>query len=261
MIAAPGVALGYTGDAAKTAECFLDNLIDKHDAPRLYRTGDRGVLRPGGQLEILGRIDTTIKIRGFKTNLLFVEQVFKECEGVGSAAIVSARPLHCHVSRPQTPSDLNVSPWPPQVPVIDAKTEQPSNIAAYLVGDGRLLTEADLRRIEGEVRPRLPEYAFPAFVMALDKLPTKVGESRKMDAKALPSPKRRSGRSAGAHDPSPGRSPGGGGANVERLLIRAFEEVLGVRPAASENFFELGGHSLSAATLVGKVHIRIPDAN
>ena len=83
----PMLALMYLGDPEKTAERFPTLEIDGKPL-KLYRTGDAGRVMENGELECLGRIDSTVKIRGFKVSIPFVESVIKEQEGVTSAAVM-----------------------------------------------------------------------------------------------------------------------------------------------------------------------------
>ncbi|WP_143343260.1 AMP-binding protein, partial [Crossiella equi] len=61
-----GVATGYLGQETLTAQRFRWN---EHTGSRLYHSGDLGRLRPDGRLEHLGRIDSQVKLRGFRIEL------------------------------------------------------------------------------------------------------------------------------------------------------------------------------------------------
>ena len=71
-IGGSGVARGYVGDPRQTAERFVP---DPHGGPgsRMYATGDRARWRPGGTIELLGRRDAQVKVRGFRVELAEVE--------------------------------------------------------------------------------------------------------------------------------------------------------------------------------------------
>jgi pyochelin synthetase len=82
-IAGAGLAAGYLGDPARTAERFVTH---PRTGERLYRTGDLGRYRPDGTIEFLGREDTQVKIRGHRIELAEVEAAFLAQPGVGAAA-------------------------------------------------------------------------------------------------------------------------------------------------------------------------------
>ncbi|MCE7903934.1 MAG: amino acid adenylation domain-containing protein, partial [Gammaproteobacteria bacterium PRO9] len=67
-IAGTGVALGYHGLPELTAERFRpDPFSSGGTTPeRMYRTGDRARWRNDGRLEILGRMDRQLKLRGYR---------------------------------------------------------------------------------------------------------------------------------------------------------------------------------------------------
>eukprot|EP00911_Craspedida_sp_UC1_P002630 UC1_evm1s1937 len=279
FIGSPGVATAYLGDPAKTRARFLPNPFGPQlatllqspphhhgrdtvvgdpasHAARVYRTGDRGVVRDDGQLLLLGRIDSTVKIRGFKVSLLMVEHTLAEVDGVGPHAVEPQR---------------------------DEVTGQPKSLAAYICGEGAAMPNRDvLVRALEHCRARLPEYAVPTYFVPLDKLPMKGGESRKLDRQRLPTPApehrlagagggiSESGESAHATFGDPvadalvssssngGRSGGSDGSNtsseLELVLSATMARVLNkphVRP--KDNFFEVGGHSLAAASFVGEL--------
>ena len=67
-----GVARGYVGSPRQTAERFVP---DPNGDPgsRMYATGDRARWRAEGVLELLGRRDGQLKVRGFRVELAEVE--------------------------------------------------------------------------------------------------------------------------------------------------------------------------------------------
>ncbi|MER6384965.1 amino acid adenylation domain-containing protein [Streptomyces sp. NPDC001250] len=82
-IGGAGVARGYRGDAARTADRFLEA-----EGLRWYRTGDRARYWPDGTLEFLGRADHQVKIRGHRIELGEVEAALAAVPGVERAVAV-----------------------------------------------------------------------------------------------------------------------------------------------------------------------------
>src|SRR5204863_6641332 len=78
-IGGAGVAIGYLGDEAKTAERFIRH---PDTGERLYRTGDLGRYLPDGTIEFLGREDFQVKIRGHRIELAEVEAAVQRYPGV-----------------------------------------------------------------------------------------------------------------------------------------------------------------------------------
>ena len=249
FVVAASLARGYLGDAEKTAARFGPNPLPGiaaadpgiaaalEGAPwaldaslRCYDTGDRGVVLPSGALLLLGRADSTVKIRGFKVALAYVER------HVAAAPAVQA----CVVR-----------------PVIDEASQQPVGLAAYVTGDG-----VDLRDVAAHLRGELPEYAVPSHVVALDAFPTKPG-SGKLDFSRLPAPRDedRTGGAAAAPAAAEPRKPAADvaapasafGRVAAAAIAAAFKDALGRDAARDANFFDLGGHSLHAAKVVGAV--------
>ncbi|GAA3034829.1 non-ribosomal peptide synthetase [Actinokineospora globicatena] len=64
-IGGPGVARGYRGRAALTADKFLPDPF-AGNGTRMYRTGDKARRRPDGLIEFLGRVDDQVKVRGYR---------------------------------------------------------------------------------------------------------------------------------------------------------------------------------------------------
>jgi hypothetical protein len=83
-----GLALGYLNRPELTAEKFVRNPFDDHPASRLYRTGDRVLRRPDGNLEFLGRADRQVKINGKRVELDEIEATVRRSGLVRDAATV-----------------------------------------------------------------------------------------------------------------------------------------------------------------------------
>ncbi len=78
------LALGYWRDPARTADRFRDG-----PSGREYRTGDRARWRDDGQLQLAGREDATIKVRGVLVDRTAVEHALTAMPEVRDAAVVS----------------------------------------------------------------------------------------------------------------------------------------------------------------------------
>ncbi|WP_406254529.1 amino acid adenylation domain-containing protein [Streptomyces chartreusis] len=153
-LAGPGVAYGYLGRAAASAERFV---ADPYGAPgtRMYRTGDLARRRDDGQLEYLGRSDDQVKIRG------------QRIEPGEIAAVLTGHPS---VER--------------AVAVVREDRPGRPRLVGYVVGgDGPgPVPDALLAYAAG----RLPAAMVPADVVVLDALP--LAPNGKLDRAALPAP-------------------------------------------------------------------------
>lgn len=85
-----GVAAGYLDRPELTAEKFIPHPWPTRPGERLYRTGDLARFGPDGVIELLGRIDFQVKIRGVRIELGEIETVLREHPGVRACIAAAA---------------------------------------------------------------------------------------------------------------------------------------------------------------------------
>ncbi len=151
-IGGPGVARGYLGDARLTAARFVPDPWGGPGA-RMYATGDRARWRDDGVLQLLGRHDGQVKIRGVRIELEEVEAVLSRHPEVRSAAVLVRE---------------------------DSRGRR--ELAAYVVAVQDPGPEVSaLRRW---LKDRLPEPMIPTSIIFLPRMP--LSSNGKLDRSALP---------------------------------------------------------------------------
>jgi amino acid adenylation domain-containing protein len=206
-IGGAGIARGYFGEPALTAERFVPSGLGAVPGARLYLSGDRARYLADRELQYLGRLDTQTKIRGYRVEPAEVEAVLARGEGVREATVVAREDA---TGEPQLVA--YVVPLPGQAPE----------------------TLADALR--EACRETLPAYMVPASIVVLETLP--LTTAGKVDVRALPAPDR--GAVLGGATYAAPRTAD------EQTLASVWAELLGLdKVGIDDNFFDLGGHSLA----------------
>src|SRR6202000_796728 len=81
-----GLAFGYLGRAALTAQRFVPNPF--RPGERLYRTGDLGCWQDDGTLVFLGRLDNQVKVRGFRVEPGEIETRLAQHPAIAEVVVV-----------------------------------------------------------------------------------------------------------------------------------------------------------------------------
>jgi amino acid adenylation domain-containing protein len=86
-IRSPYLTRGYLGQPEETAEVFIQNPLHNDYPDPVYRTGDLGRWLAVGALELFGRADNQVKIRGMRVELEEIEAAIARHPGVSEAAV------------------------------------------------------------------------------------------------------------------------------------------------------------------------------
>ncbi|KAF4333619.1 non-ribosomal peptide synthetase [Fusarium beomiforme] len=100
-----GVSRGYIGLNEKTAERYKPDPF-ANDGSTIYNTGDLCRWRPDGSVDILGRVDDQVKVKGFRVELDGISASLASAPGVSRAAAMLINgeihgfttPRHCNAT-------------------------------------------------------------------------------------------------------------------------------------------------------------------
>ncbi|CAM9512642.1 unnamed protein product, partial [Hapterophycus canaliculatus] len=91
-IAGPTLAIGYLNMPEKTAERFVADpfaMAAGREGERMYDTGDRCRYLPSGSIEVIGRCDFMVKVRGYSVVIGAVEAAITEHPLVSTAIVMT----------------------------------------------------------------------------------------------------------------------------------------------------------------------------
>ncbi|MEU8924835.1 amino acid adenylation domain-containing protein [Kitasatospora sp. NPDC048545] len=161
-IGGDGVAQGYWQRPELTAERFV---TDPFTGGRMYRTGDHARRLPDGRIELLGRMDRQLKLRGYRIEPGEIEQVLLALPTVAAAAVAVR--------------EGRLVAW-----VVPADRDAP----------------LDTPGLQAGLRRSLPSYMVPEAVTVLAELP--LTPAGKTDLLALPTPAALAGEAGPADRPA-----------------------------------------------------------
>ena len=150
-ISGAGLAIGYHSMPELTKERFVDNPFE--EGSRLYRTGDMGRWLPDGTVDFIGRIDTQVKVRGYRIETSEIQHHLENIAQIKAATV-------------------------------SAKTAQSGEavLVAYMVSDLTL----DATTVHDQLMKVLPTHMLPSYYVQLKEIPQTV--NGKVDHPRLPAP-------------------------------------------------------------------------
>ncbi len=148
---------GYLNNPQLNARKLIPNPFSQaQPSALLYKTGDLARYLPDGNLEIVGRQDFQVKIRGMRVEIEEVETVLTQHPHVQQAAVVGKQ-----------------------------NSGGETIIVAYIVPN---CPSIDLSDVRSFLKTKLTDYMMPSAIEILDALP--LTPNNKLDRKRLPEPSR-----------------------------------------------------------------------
>lgn len=196
---------GYINKPERTKSVFLDNPFGEG---KIYKSGDIGRWTFDGKLQILGRVDHQIKLRGLRIELGEIENKIAQIDGVTSSVVNKIE--------------------------LDGKEV----LCGYYVSNKDVL-EKDVR---DTLRKSLPPYMVPSFIIRLSEMPYTI--NRKIDRKSLPKPKQNNASSINSINRNSDMNEI---SSTEEQLLQIWRDILKVNNISlDDNFFDIGGDSIAA---------------
>ena len=206
-----GVGSGYRNLPEATERYFMPDPFAGTPGARMYRTGDRGIRRPDGEIEFRGRLDRQVKIRGYRIELDEIGSILSYHPKIDFATVI----LH---------------------PSADGENQ----LLAYILpkADAPLPT---VRELQEHLLRSVPDYMVPASYVRLHSVP--VSPNGKIDLSKLPPP-----TDANLLGTAPAKAPA---SPIEERLLTMMRGLLeNDAIGAEDNIFLAGGHSLLGMQLV-----------
>lgn len=217
-VGGPCLARGYLNKPDLTDERFTEM-----DGKRFYKTGDLAEIHPDGTLEIKGRCDYMVKIRGYSIHLGAVETALLEHADVKSCAVIA-----------------------------DGNEGEDKRLVAYVVRDAGADWRIDRKTgvsvgLRKRLKPHLAHFMIPGTYVELHQIPINQATG-KLNHRLLPPPPPK--YAYDFHDIE--LKENATHQEREQMMCRLWERVLFLERGTLQkefNFFDYGGHSLLAAKL------------
>lgn len=213
VLRTPFRSFGYINASEENQRRFIRNPFRDDENDLLYVTGDRGRYRPDGTLDILGRVDNQVKLRGVRIELGGIERLLAAHPAVWDAVVLVREDL---------PGDARL-------------------VAYVTAAPGYTLTTRDLL---DHLRQSVPDTMVPSAIVVLGALP--LTANGKVDRSALPLPAGLQAETEVAY-----LAPRYELERLISTIWEEVLRIKKV--SVNSNFFDLGGHSLLVVEVQSKL--------
>jgi amino acid adenylation domain-containing protein len=211
-LSGPSIGREYFNNKDQTSKYFIQHQFGGDKAIRLFRTGDIARITEDDAIEITGRTDFQVKIRGIR---------------VETSEIEEALTSHPHITE--------------AVVVAFENGDGETKLAAFIVKpSSQQLTAEEIKIF---LKNKLPIAFIPDTIIRIEKIP--LNPNGKTDRKAL-----QEMMAALKTEKAEEKIPGPENEN-QKIIFNLFSRLLDLKSFHhTDSFFDLGGHSLKAVELV-----------
>lgn len=197
------------------------------DTGQVYDTGDLGYRRPDGAIQLVGRQDDQVSVRGYRVELSDVERHLAQIEGVTAACVLSEK---------------------------DAQGR--TFLFAHIVTDPA--SGLDSTGLRKSMQASVPTYMVPTFILLHERLPLLPNGKRNRAAlRILQKTFQQDQASADIDTPTAGVLDFSAG---ERAVLGIFEKTTGLKvDHKDQSFVEIGADSLNYIQALLRLEPIIPD--
>ena len=211
-ISGPSVGKEYYKNPLQTEKFFIVHQGEHETMVRLFRTGDIARINDENIIEITGRSDFLVKIRGIRIETAEIEEALNHHPGIEDSVVVS----------------------------FEDENEE-TKLAAFIVK--RSTVHLPITGLKDYLRKILPVAFVPEKILEIDTIPlTPNGKTDRKTLRSIAAVRQEDTDQATItmHENE-----------IQKTVHNLFSQVLGIQSFHhSESFFDLGGHSLKAVELV-----------
>ncbi|AOM80164.1 non-ribosomal peptide synthetase [Pedobacter steynii] len=220
-IASTFISKGYLNNEALNKEKFITLFKGTAKEVPAFKTGDKARFTGSGKVELLGRDDRQVKIRGIRVDLEEIEYILLRSGFLKNALVFLGNPELQDESAGQS--------------------ADPEILTAFVIrNDAEADDEHWAEKLKNKLKEHLPEDLIPAKIIVVDSYPLLPnGKINYPELSALSLQK----EIIAPKD------------EIEQRLLAIWVEILGQKEVSTiEKFHEAGGNSLSIMRLIAKIY-------